>query len=124
MSLHRKSRLQAFRYATRGIVRMLQSEFNARVHAVATIVVIAVGLTLDIGRGEWLALVLAISAVWCAEGFNTAFEAICDVASPEYHPEVERAKDVSAGAVLVTAIAAVVVGLLIFGPHLLVLVRD
>ncbi len=123
MSLHRRSRLQAFRYAARGIVRMLQNEFNARVHAVATILVVALSLALHIDRTEWLVVILAIAAVWCAEGFNTAFEALCDVASPEYHPEVERAKDVAAGAVLITAIGAVAVGVLVFGPRLVALVR-
>jgi diacylglycerol kinase (ATP) len=124
MSLHRKSRLQAFRYAGRGIVRMIQNEFNARVHALATIVVVALAFAIGIERGEWLALILAITAVWCAEGFNTAFEAICDVASPEFHPEVERAKDVAAGAVLMTAIGAIGVGFIVFGPRLLDLFRS
>jgi diacylglycerol kinase (ATP) len=58
-------------------------------------------------------------AVWTAEALNTAFESLCDVASPEFHPMVERAKDVAAGAVLVAAIGSVVIGLLVFGPRLL-----
>jgi diacylglycerol kinase (ATP) len=119
MSLHQKVRFQAFRYAFRGISEMLRTESNARIHALATIIVVALGLTLGISRFEWLAVVLAITAVWCAEGFNTAFEALCDVASPEFHPQVERAKDIAAGSVLITAIGAALVGIFVFGPHLL-----
>lgn len=122
MSLHKKDRIQAFRYAFRGIGEMLRTESNARIHAVATIVVAALGLAIGIARIEWLAIILAIAAVWCAEAFNTAFEALCDVASPEFHPQVERAKDVAAGAVLITAIGAALVGVLVFAPHLLALV--
>jgi diacylglycerol kinase (ATP) len=121
MSLHKKDRNQAFRYAFRGIGEMLRTEANARTHALATIVVIALGLAIGIGRLEWLAIILAIIAVWCAEAFNTAFEALCDVASPQFHPQVERAKDVAAGAVLITAIGAALVGVLVFAPHLIAL---
>ena len=66
---------------------------------------------------------LAIVAVWTAEALNTAFEALCDVTSPGFHPLVERAKDVAAGAVLICAIGAVIVGGIVFGPHLLQWVR-
>jgi diacylglycerol kinase (ATP) len=122
MSLHPNTRVQSFRYAIRGIGAMLRTESNARIHAIATIAAIAVGFAIGISRIEWLAITLSITAVWCAEGFNTAIESICDVASPDYHPKVEQAKDIAAGAVLITAIGAVVVGLLIFGRHLVALV--
>jgi diacylglycerol kinase len=116
-----RSRLRSFRFAARGIVAMLASEPNARIHAVATVLVVAAGLGFGIERGEWLAVALAIGAVWTAEGFNTAFEALCDVASPERHPRVERAKDVAAGAVLLAALAALAVAGLVFGPRFLAL---
>ena len=61
---------------------------------------------------------LAIVSVWTAEALNTAFEFLCDVASPEFHPLVAKAKDVAAGAVLITAVGASLVGLLVLGPHL------
>jgi diacylglycerol kinase (ATP) len=97
---------------------MLRTQHNAWIHAVATAMAIGLGVSLGASRGEWLAIVLSIVAVWTAEALNTAFEALCDVASPEFHPMVERAKDVAAGAVLITAIGAVVVGVLVFGPKL------
>jgi len=106
----------------RGVGVMLRSQHNAWVHALATIGALAAGAVLGISRIEWLALTLAIMAVWSAEALNTAFESLCDVASPEFHPMVERAKDVAAGSVLIAAIGAVFIGLLIFGPRLLALV--
>jgi diacylglycerol kinase len=114
-----RSRIRSFRFAARGILAMLASEPNAKLHALATGVVIVAGLGFGIERGEWLAVVLSIGAVWTAEGFNTAFEALCDVASPDRHPQVERSKDVAAGAVLLAALAALAVALIVFGPRML-----
>lgn len=97
---------------------MLRSQHNAWVHAAATCVVAVAGLGFGVGRFEWLALLFAIVSVWTAEALNTAFEALCDVASPQFHPLVARAKDVAAGAVLICAVGAVVTAGLVFGPHL------
>ena len=98
---------------------MLLSQHNAWIHAAATVVVTAAGLTLQLPRSEWYALILAIVAVWTAEALNTAFEFLCDVASPEFHPLVEKAKDVAAGAVLLTALGATLIGILVFAPYVL-----
>jgi diacylglycerol kinase (ATP) len=111
-------RLRSFRYAFRGIWLMLQSQHNAWVHACATIGAVAAGLALHISRGEWCAIVLAVASVWTAEALNTAFEFLCDVASPQFHPMVKHAKDVAAGAVLVSAMGSVVIGVLVFVPRL------
>ena len=100
---------------------MLRTQHNAWVHALATATALAASFALHISPGEWLAIVLSIMAVWIAEALNTAFESLCDVASPEFHPMVERAKDVAAGAVLIAAVGAVFIGLLVFGPKLLTL---
>ena len=124
MSLHPNTRVQSFRYAFRGIDSMLRTEPNARIHAAATIIVLVAGFAFGISRIEWLAITLSITAVWFAEGLNTAFESLCNVASPEFDSNVERAKDIAAGAVLITAIGAVVVGLLVFGHHLLALLSS
>jgi diacylglycerol kinase (ATP) len=67
----------------------------------------------------WCALVLAIMAVWTAEALNTALEFLADAATPQMHPLVKKAKDVAAGAVLLSAIGAAIVGVLVFWPHLL-----
>ena len=95
---------------------MLKSQHNAWVHLVATVTVIVAGLICNLTPEEWCWIVLAIVSVWMAETFNTAIEFLCDVASPEFHPLVKKSKDVSAGAVLIAAIGAVVIGFLIFGP--------
>jgi diacylglycerol kinase (ATP) len=118
-----RKRIRAFRFAGRGILAMLASEANAKLHALATGIVVLAGLGFGIERGEWLAVVLSIGAVWTAEGFNTAFEALCDVVSPGPHPKVARAKDVAAGAVLLAALAALAVALIVFGPRVLSIAR-
>ena len=84
---------------------------------------VALGFLLRIERGEWLALVLTIVLVLAAEGVNTAVEAAVDLASPAYHPLAKVAKDVAAGTVLLTAIGAVIVGLILFLPYLLILLN-
>jgi diacylglycerol kinase (ATP) len=96
---------------------MFLSQHNAWVHAAATVAVIAGAFILNLDRFEWCWIVLAISGVWMAEALNTAFEFLCDVASPQFHPMVKHAKDVAAGAVLLSSIGAVTIGLLIFGPR-------
>ena len=116
-----RRRLRSFRYAGRGIAAMIRSEPNARIHVLAAVLVILAGCGFGIERGEWLAIALAIGGVFCAEGFNSAFEALCDVASPGRDPRVERAKDVAAGAVLLAALAALAVGVIVFGGRILAL---
>jgi diacylglycerol kinase (ATP) len=113
-------RLRSVRYAVRGVRLMLASQHNAWVHAAATVIVTVAGFIAQLNHSEWCWLVVAMMAVWTAEAINTAFEFLCDVASPDFHPLVEKAKDVAAGAVLLSAIGSVIVGLLIFGPHVLV----
>lgn len=97
---------------------MLMSQHNAWIHAFATLTVVIAGLTLGISSGDWCWLVLSIVVVWMAEALNTAFEFLADVASPEFHPLVKKAKDVAAGAVLLSSIGAVVVGILVFKPYI------
>jgi diacylglycerol kinase (ATP) len=112
------ARLRSFVYAGRGIGTMMVSQHNAWIHAGATLSVVGLGLALEVPRLEWIALVIAIVSVWAAEAINTAFEFLCDVASPEFHPLVEVAKDVAAGAVLICAIGASITGVLVLGPRL------
>src|SRR5687767_3633292 len=94
------ARLRSFVYAARGIRTMVRSQHTAWIHSTATLLVGGAGLTAGLSRLEWFVLVLAIVSVWTAESLNTAFEFLCDVSSPGFHPLVEKAKDVAAGAVL------------------------
>jgi diacylglycerol kinase (ATP) len=112
------SRLRSFVYAARGIRALVTSQHNAWIHSVATLAAVALGLLLQIPRLEWIAIVFAIVSVWTAEALNTALELLCDVASPEFHPLIETAKDVAAGAVLICAAGAMVIAGLVFAPHL------
>lgn len=113
------SRLESFRHAGRGLWTLVASQHNARIHLLATLAALAIALAMGISRLEWCAIVVAIVMVWTAEALNTALEFLCDVASPEFHPLVENAKDIAAGAVLASAIGAALIGLLVFGPYLL-----
>jgi diacylglycerol kinase len=113
------ARLRSFAHAVKGILIMLKSQRNAWIHAAATIIVCVMGLCFGITKSEWCWIVLAIVVVWTAEALNTALEFLMDAATPEYHPLVEKAKDVAAGAVLISAVGAAVIGLLIMGPYLL-----
>ncbi|OAV71448.1 Undecaprenol kinase [Bacteroidales bacterium Barb4] len=111
-------RLAGFKYAFQGIRRLFVREANARIHAVAAGCVFTAGLWFDISVLEWLAIVIVIGAVFAAEGFNSAIEALGDAVSSDYNIQVKHAKDLAAGAVLLTAIAAAAVGLIIFAPKI------
>lgn len=111
-------RIRSFRYAIAGIVRMIRCQHNAWIHLVATAMVVAAGFFFQLSRSEWCWIVLAISTVWTAEALNTAFEFLADAASPNFHPVVRDAKDVAAGAVLLTAIASAIIAAIVFWPHL------
>ena len=109
----------SFRYAFAGFWHTLKTQRNARIHLAIAVVVVAVGTLLDLNPVEWAVIGLTIGFVFVAEMFNTAFEAVIDIVTGEYHPLAKRAKDVAAGAVLVAAMTAVAVGLLVLGPRLL-----
>ena len=114
-----KGRLRSVGFAVQGLRVLLATQPNARIHALATVCVVAAGWYWQVSRADWLALVLAIAMVWVAEAINTGIEWAVDLASPEHHPLAGKAKDVAAAAVLLASLAAVVVGLLVFVPHLL-----
>ena len=97
---------------------MLRCQHNAWLHLGVTGVVIGGGFFFDLSAREWCWIILAIATVWTAEALNTAFEFLADAASPAFHPLVRDAKDVAAGAVLITAVAAAIIGTIIFWPHL------
>lgn len=117
-----KKRLLSFKYAGQGIVTLIKSEPNARIHLFLMSVAIILGFIFDITRFEWLILVLTFAMVLAAEAFNTAFEFLTDLVSPDYHELAGKTKDVAAGAVLLTAIGAFIVGCIIFLPKLWLLV--
>lgn len=111
-------RAKSFTYAGRGLYIFVKSTHNAWIHLVVLAVAIALGLYLHITVVEWMMLVLVGGFVLAAEAFNTAIEIDIDLTSPEYHPYARDTKDVAAGAVLIAATTALIVGIFIFGHYL------
>lgn len=118
-----RRRGKSFACALRGIAVLLRTQMNARIHLLATVLVVAAGFVFRISRGEWVPLAFAIGIVWIAEAVNTAIEALADRITRENDDAIRRAKDVAAGAVLLAAITAAIIGLLILGPHAWAVVR-
>lgn len=112
------SLLASFRYAFRGLRYFFTTQRNAQIHVLISLCVVALGLVLGLARWEWLALIIMIALVLAAEALNTAIEAAVDVATSQHHPMAGVAKDVAAGAVVLCAAGAVVVGCFVFLPHL------
>lgn len=110
-------RIRSIRHAVSGLAEMLKGQPNAWIHLFATICVTLTAYLFKVSTAEWCFLTLAIASVWVAEALNTALEFLCDVASPELHPLVKKSKDVAAGAVLLSAIGATIIGLIIFTPY-------
>ena len=113
-----KKQLRSFRYAWQGIRCCVGREQNLSFHLIVTVCVVVAGFAFGITPGEWAAVVLCIGMVIAAELFNTAIERLVDLVSPQRHPLAGQVKDIAAGAVLVCALAAIVVGLIIFVPYL------
>lgn len=113
------NRLMSFRHAFRGLGLLVRNEANMRIHLVLTAVVIAAGILLHISIAEWLIIILTIGFVLVAESLNSAVEKLCDLVSPEEDRRIKNIKDMLAAGVLISACAAIIVGLVIFLPHIL-----
>ncbi len=125
ISKHRKfsisSRLRSFNHAFAGLRALIRYEHNSRIHFTAAILTIALGIILGISLIEWCILVGIIALVVVVELINSAFERLADHISLDISPTIKLVKDYCAAAVLVSSIAAVVIGVLIFLPKLLLL---
>lgn len=110
--------IRSFSYAFEGIVALFRYENNARFHLIAAFGVVLLGIVLGLERFEWALVAIVIGAVWAAEAFNTAIEKLCDLVSPDYHPQIKAAKDLAAAGVMITSVVAVVVGAIVFGGKL------
>ncbi len=113
------ARGRSIKHAVRGIKIILKTQHNAWVHTFFAILAVFLGFYLHISAGEWIAIILSITSVFVAEAFNTAMEIDIDLTSPNYHPYARDTKDVAAGAVLLTIIGSLVLGLIIFLPKIL-----
>lgn len=110
-------RAKSFSYAGRGVWLFIKTTHNAWVHLVILAMAIALGWYFGITAPEWALLVLAGGFVLMAEAFNTAIEIDIDLTSPEYHPYARDTKDVAAGAVLIAAVTAGIIGVIVFLPY-------
>lgn len=113
-----KKRIESFKYAGRGIRSFISKEHNAWIHITVATMVIVAGLAFEVKREEWIALIFCIGMVLAAEGFNTAIERLVNLVSPQWHPLAGDVKDIAAGAVLICAITAAIIGLIIFIPYI------
>jgi diacylglycerol kinase (ATP) len=112
--------LKRFRFALSGLAVLLASQVNARIHLAVTAAVVLVGAWLRVSLGDWCWLVLAMALVWTSEALNTALELLGDaVSGGAHHEAVGRAKDVAAAGVLVAAMAAALIGVIIFWPRIM-----
>lgn len=113
-----QSRLNSFGFAFNGLFKFFREEPNARIHLMATIVVILGAVYFKISTIEVVALIIVTGLVWVAEIFNTAIESIMDFITTQRNPQVEFIKDLAAGAVLVAAVIAAITGAIVFIPKL------
>ena len=108
----------SFRCAFEGLKYVLSAERNARIHLAMAILVILVSAWLQLSAIEWVLIISAIALVFAGEMLNTVVELTIDLITEEWNPLAKRAKDVAAGAILVAAVAAAIMGLLVLGPRL------
>lgn len=113
-----KKRAKSFIYAAKGLKSFISREHNAWIHSLAAFAVIVLGIIFHISRTEWIAILLCIGMVFAAEAFNTAIERLVNLVSPDYNKTAGDVKDIAAGAVLICAVTAAIVGLIIFLPKL------
>ncbi len=114
-----QSILKSQKHAFEGIFSILRNERNFRIQIVVAILVVMLSFILQISHQDWIAVAFLITLVLISEAFNSVIEAVCDTVSEEYRVNIKYAKDVSAGAVLISAILSFILGLIIFMPYIL-----
>jgi diacylglycerol kinase len=115
--------MRPFGFAIEGIVHLVRTQRSFRIHLLAAAAAAAAGAIAGLGATEWAVLIVTIALVIMTEAVNTGIELAVTLASPERRPEAKAAKDIAAGAVLMSAIASVLVGLALFGPRVAALIR-
>ena len=113
-----KARLDSFKNAWRGVTVFVRQEHNAWIHCAMIVLVIMAGLLFHISTVEWIAVFFAIGLVLAAEAVNSAIERLSDAVQPDKDERIRDIKDISAGAVLICAITAAIIGIIVFLPKL------
>ena len=116
--------IRSFGFAWNGIKDCFLTQANFRIHLLLAVLAILLGILLHISKTEWLFVLLCIAIVLLAEMLNTAIEKLCDVVEKNFHPTIKLIKDISAGAVLVTALVSLITGIIIFLPKLFILIKS
>ncbi len=119
MSYDFKKQMRSFKFAWKGIMTCAGHEQNITFHLIVAILVVVAGFVFNITKAEWAAVVICIGMVITAELFNSSIERLVDMVSPQWQKIAGEVKDIAAGAVLVTAAAAAIVGIIVFLPYLL-----
>ncbi len=114
-----KSRFGSFKFAFHGLSSLIKNEHNARIHLIAALIAVIVGIMLKINLTEWCILTIVIGLVFITELLNTSLENLTDIVDPEWNAAIRKVKNYAAAAVLISAIVSVVAGALIFIPRLL-----
>ncbi len=114
-----KKWLNSLGFAIRGIILFFKTERNARIEGLISILIVLVSAWLNLSVIEWCLILTCIGAVLSAEAFNTVVERLADLQTKDHHSGIGQLKDISAGAVLITAIISIVIGMMIFTPRLL-----
>ncbi|MCX6223414.1 MAG: diacylglycerol kinase family protein [Bacteroidia bacterium] len=117
------ARIRSFKYAFRGLWWLIREEHNSWIHLSIAVILIPVCILLHLSLVEWILITLCIGFVLALELINSAFERLTDKISPERDPDIGKIKDIAAAAVLISAVAAAVVGLIILGPKLFALIK-
>ena len=113
-----KKRILSFKYAGEGILTALKTEPNLKFHCLAAFLIYLLGIYFNISREDWIILVIMMGFVISLELTNTAIETVVNSFTEDIHPAAKKAKDVAAGAVLISAITATIVGILVFLPYI------
>ena len=113
-----KNRLKSVGYAFKGAILLLKTEASIKIQFAIAILVTIAGFYFNISYTEWIIQILAIGLIMSAEGLNTAIESIADFIHPEHNPKIGFIKDIAAGAVFISAVSAVAIGLIIYIPKI------
>ncbi len=114
-----KNRIKSITHAFRGMRDLFRQEPNAKIHLLAAVLVVVVGIYFDISKMDWALVMIAIGMVLTAELFNTSIEELCNKVSPDYDPLIKKSKDFAAAGVLITALTAIIIGGIVFIPYFL-----
>lgn len=112
-------RIKSFKYAFEGLKTLFVEEHNARIHLIAALIAVTLGFVLKISVYEWIFLVGVIGLVFICELLNTSLEALADFVSTEKHPQIKKVKDLAAAAVFISALTALITGIIIFSPKII-----